>query len=501
MVHHSTQTYLKDKRSGMDPDLQVHITKACITYLGFDDFESDEFINGEGRVVISDEIRSKYPFLEYAGKYWGHHAHGPPEYFLAGMILNFLRRKSRGALACDLIDDTPGYWNFGPLPILTLLVHFGLEYLVSSLGNLDDKYPGLTCAIRYRNDNVVFLLVDRGSYWYDQGANAILAGCSSHLLEGKEKIVRLLAKKGVIIDFGVDNGGLLIYMAGLRSIRAEKGNTVPRLLLDLGINPDPQYFRGYTLLMRAVIEDDDLMVRVLLKAGSNVNEKNEHGRDALIYAALARDEAIVALLLDAEADVQSSDEDGMTALCAACIGGNTKIVKMLLDRGADVSAQDRFGRTALSIATENQNALLLQLLNSHETGNHLEEEVEADSTAVADKDWFDAVVKFFKAQNDLKSSDNKFLVAIRTEAKKNGYDKTIPAYFHAYDKEKDQENDTILVEDGEPEVSESGVRRRQIHRAWQAAKKDTDRYREKHAGERLLSFSRVEPFDQSVLQC
>ena len=485
----------------MDPNIQVHITKACIIYLGFEDFESDEFTNGEGRVVISDEIRSKYPFLEYAGKYWGHHARGPPEYLLADMIVNFLGRKPRGTLACDLIDDTPGYWNFGPLPILTLLVHFELEYLVGRLGNFDDKHPGLTCAIRYRNDNVVFLLVDRGSYWYDQGANAILAGCSSHILEGKENMVRLLVKKGVIIDFGVDNGGLLLYMAVLRSIRAEKGNTVPGLLLDLGINPDPQYFRGYTLLMRAVIEDDDLMVHVLLKAGSDVNEKNEHGRDALIYAALARDEAVVAPLLDAGADVHSSDEDGMTALCAACIGGNTKIVKMLLDRGADISAQDRFGRTALSIATENQNASLLQLLDNHETGKLLEEEVEADSTAVADKDWFEAVSKFFEAQGDLKSSDNKFLVAIRAEAKKNGYDKTIPAYFDAYYKEDDQEIDTILVEDGEPEVSESEVQRRRIHRAWQAVKKDTDRYRAQLAGERLLSFSRVEPFDESVLQC
>lgn len=56
-------------------------------------------------------MRSKYPFLDYAGNYWGQHARGPPEHVLGIIIFLFLGRELRGLLACDLIDDSAGYWT------------------------------------------------------------------------------------------------------------------------------------------------------------------------------------------------------------------------------------------------------------------------------------------------------------------------------------------------------------------------------------------------------
>lgn len=151
LVHHTTQDYFERARSKMFPTMQIEITETCFTYLGFDDLESEKYTHGEERIELSDKLRSDYPFLDYAGKYWGHHARGAPEDVLGDKILRFLGRGLRLVLACDLIDDTPGYWDFGPMPALTIFVYFGLERIVSNLDIFDDKNPGPTCAIRYQN--------------------------------------------------------------------------------------------------------------------------------------------------------------------------------------------------------------------------------------------------------------------------------------------------------------------------------------------------------------
>ena len=167
LVHHTARVYFDDHK--IIPTIQTDITKTCITYLNFDDYKSDQFTHGEERIVVSDDLRSKYPFLEYAGKNWGYHARGPPEDVVEGIILQFLGRNLRETLACDLIDDTFGCWDFGPLPILTIFIHFGLEHLIGRLGCFDGENSGVTCAIRYRNDEIVFLLVRNDAYWHDRG--------------------------------------------------------------------------------------------------------------------------------------------------------------------------------------------------------------------------------------------------------------------------------------------------------------------------------------------
>lgn len=232
---------------------------------------------------------------------------------------------------------------------------------------------------------------------------------------------------------------------------------MPDLLRELGANCDPQDLKYCTSLICAVIGGDDFDVRRLLNDGVAVNEKNGHGRDALIYAALARQEAVVVPLLEAGADVYSSDEDGMTALCAACKGGNERIVKRLLESGADVSAQDRFGQTAMSIATESGNAPVLRLLRDHETGNHSEAGIEADTKAVVDeaqrKAEINEVIALFKRDRDVGLPDNKFIQVVRRETIRRGYDKIVPAIWDAILKEKERENDPMIVAEQDTEGS------------------------------------------------
>lgn len=236
LVHHTTHDYIQGVRNKTFPrniDTQIEIAKACITYLGFDDFESERYTHGKERIEVSDEMRSKYPFLDHAGKYWGHHARGPPVHVLGVIIFLFLGRELRGLLACDLIDDSAGYWDFGPMPALTILVHFGLERLVSSLDCFDEEESALICAIRYRKDTLVFLFVERGACWHDSAENFVVAECSPHKLEGNENMVRILAKHGMTMDLGVDNGDFLFIWALLKWSGAEERRAMPDLLREL----------------------------------------------------------------------------------------------------------------------------------------------------------------------------------------------------------------------------------------------------------------------------
>ena len=233
------------------------------------------------------------------------------------------------------------------------------------------------CAIRYRDHIPVFLLVERGEDWHDDGRHNLNVEYSSHRLEGNEDIVRLLAKKGITLDLGVDDGELM-YISVLSKCEGDRHSPVLKLLDEFGATYNPEKITSYTPLMLAVIKGDGVDVWKELQRSSDVNEKNQRGRNAIIYAALARHVAGVEALLEVNADVHSKDEDGMTALCAACKGGNKRIVKLLLKSGADVSAQDRCGRTAISIATESRHARILPLLQGHGTDSDWDDELSKD---------------------------------------------------------------------------------------------------------------------------
>lgn len=409
LVHRTAQDYFERKRRVVLPSTQVEIVETCIAYLELKDFESDELTNGEEHVEVSDKLHSKYPFLDYAGKYWGHHARGITESSVGNRIVRLLLDPLRLRLACDLMNDNSiGMRDIGPMPSLTVLVHFGLEHLIRDVSDI----PDMTCAIRHRDDTLVFLLVENDEYWHDSGRHTFRVDCSSHRLEGNENMVRSLADKGVRIDLGVDNGEPILNAALLKR-EGDRRSHIPALLLELGAKSDPQILTYYTPLMRAVIEGNECDVWRVLKGGAKVNEKNQRGRDALIYAALARHEAVIGQLLEAGANVNSKDENNMTALSAACKGGNENIVKHLLKSGADISTQDRFGRTATSIAFENGYSSILQLLENEVTDSDSEDEVEAE-TGVMDENLFNKVWTLFET-ND-KVSGNRFVESVQRGA-------------------------------------------------------------------------------------
>jgi ankyrin repeat protein len=177
-------------------------------------------------------------------------------------------------------------------------------------------------------------------------------------------------------------------------------NDVIRLLLEGGVNPNPQMnmhrpsrggnigrfadellTTGTTPLLRAAIGADVDAVRLLLEHGALVDLPNVHGITPLMAAAghvsgrggrpdseqaQARAIELLEMLLAAGADINAkitdnhsrtanvgrqpnavTEREGQTALYGAVKLGWTNVVKYLLEKGADPVVKDALGRTPL----------------------------------------------------------------------------------------------------------------------------------------------------------
>ena len=177
-------------------------------------------------------------------------------------------------------------------------------------------------------------------------------------------------------------------------------NDVIRLLLEAGVNPNPQMnmhrpsrggnigrfadellTTGTTPLLRAAIGADVDAVRLLLEHGALVDLPNVHGITPLMAAAghvsgrggrpdseqaQARAIELLDMLLAAGADINAritdnhsrtanvgrqpnavTEREGQTALYGAVKFGWTNVVKYLLEKGADPAVKDALGRTPL----------------------------------------------------------------------------------------------------------------------------------------------------------
>jgi uncharacterized protein len=177
-------------------------------------------------------------------------------------------------------------------------------------------------------------------------------------------------------------------------------NDIVRLLLEAGVNPNPQMnmhrpsrggnigrfndellTTGTTPLLRAAIGADVEAVRLLLEHGALVDLPNVHGLTPLMAAAghvsgrgrqgdgaQSQERAIemLHLLLAAGADIEAklsgthrltarvglqptavTDREGQTALFGAVKFGWTNVVEYLLAKGADPNVEDALGKTPL----------------------------------------------------------------------------------------------------------------------------------------------------------
>lgn len=97
LVHYTTQEYFIETRDRWFQDVQQRITKSCVTYLAFRDFD--------GPCHYKKDFQRRldmYPFCKYAAQNWGHHARmlaACPE------VVRFLEKKAQVQAASQTLND------------------------------------------------------------------------------------------------------------------------------------------------------------------------------------------------------------------------------------------------------------------------------------------------------------------------------------------------------------------------------------------------------------
>lgn len=105
-------------------------------------------------------------------------------------------------------------------------------------------------------------------------------------------------------------------------------------------------------LCLAAFHGHDSVIKLLLEHGANPNTCDRRGRDALSVAAEHGYQIAVKLLLDHGAEVNHVDDYERSALSYAAEGGHDTVVRLLMDHKADVNTKDDGDRNALSLCDE-----------------------------------------------------------------------------------------------------------------------------------------------------
>jgi ankyrin repeat protein len=155
---------------------------------------------------------------------------------------------------------------------------------------------------------------------------------------------------------------------------------------------------GNTLLIKAVLNNQDEIVKELLDADAKVNDTGKNKITPLEIATSHGFWKIAELLIMADADINQADANGTTPLAAAIAADNTDIAKLLIEHTADINK----GTTPPIIqAVMKRNADMVQLL------------INANATVDArDSDGFTALLRACESRNTA-------MIALLANAKAN----------------------------------------------------------------------------------
>ncbi|KAI0126620.1 ankyrin repeat-containing domain protein [Xylariales sp. AK1849] len=327
LVHHTAQDYFERTQQRWFPEAYAVVTRTCITYLSFEEFES-----GVTQTMWEFEKRLKlHPFYDYAANNWGHHAHVSKSW---SDVLSFLYKKapaeaaSQGLLTARRVHRIEIQQATG----LHLAAYFGLEEVAEAIMNTTyDSDVVDTC------DETPLLYAAENGY---------------------ASIVRLLLDAGAAIDAKDGYHG----MTALCRAAQNGHSSVVKLLLDEGAAVDIRCSLDVTPLMFAAKKGHRAVVNLLIDRNANVDAKDEYYRTPLSYASANGHEPAVKLLLDTGAAIDAEAKCHCTPLSYASENGNEAVVRLLLDRGAAIDAHTHVGRTPLALAVERGHDAVIKLL-------------------------------------------------------------------------------------------------------------------------------------------
>ncbi|KAF3915768.1 Alpha-latrocrustotoxin [Dactylellina cionopaga] len=325
LVHATTREYFERKKAVWFPDADRDITRACVTYLSFEAFNTG----------ICPTEKQLHPLYFYAARYWGYHAQSSSSKMgteLARLILAFLQNDTNMSASNKAMSNMPQNMKgvhfaaiFNLEGIMTGLISNGADL------ELKDSYnrTPLFWATVYKYDAMMSILVDGGATLdtkIDNGLTPLLWAVMSNSEGDYEGVVKFLAEKGA-------------------NLEAE----------------DIDFDR--TSLSWAAKNGDKVLVEFLIDKGANIEAKDRYGRTPLSWAAETGYEAILGFLVEKGADLEVEDlYFRRTPLLWAIKSGHEAVVKLLVSKSASLSSMDRYRQTPLALARRNRSRKVEKIL-------------------------------------------------------------------------------------------------------------------------------------------
>jgi len=409
LVHHTLQDFL-DRHSTILGCSQEFALERIATYLHFEEFDRTPMPRSWVEV---DLLRSRYKFLDYAFRYWGHYVHGKYP-----STVHLGRRIAERIATCNSLT---GQINcLGAMQFLNIRAENFTSLHVSAAWKVREVSLDIISCIR-KSPGTLVSGNHSGTGLTPLHVSAVVGdavGVSLLLNHGELPAVR--DERGRTPAYYAAAGGHFPCLEALLSsakkpvewlrigdqdqvnplhVALLKGHSLcSKLLLSYGADPNAVTSSGQTALHYALQFCPDAIEQVL-SAGASVNALLRNRRTALHCACtngvaleLAR-EAIKCLnpndvdergetplhlivqadkelvsdvewLLDLGADPNSQNEDGMTPLHIALDHGFFLIARRLLSRGALTDLATKDGTLPIFVASRRQcpQSLLMDLM-------------------------------------------------------------------------------------------------------------------------------------------
>lgn len=243
----------------------------------------------------------------------------------------------------------------------------------------------LISAISTGDDELVHLMLQRGANVESRCADEITPLMHA-INRGYISILELLLSKGASVDTTtagwtalhraadmVNAPMVMLLLVKGADIEARspkdfslKKHSLARLGSDLGDYDEVDASdadMGWTALLRAATNGQELMVRLLVEKGAHIEARSPNSGTPLICAAQGNHQAIVEFLLKNGAVVDAGDEFGWKPLHRVMVNRSGEdVAQMLLTHGADINARCSYRKSPLHHAIEKGNDPMVSFL-------------------------------------------------------------------------------------------------------------------------------------------
>ena len=443
LVHQTAQDFLGARVAEYFQDAHTRLTETCLTYLLFDEFSQGpcEFESNKlstyphlrGPIAASRFVYTRLrrnPFMQYAARYWGHHARGEAtERALKRKILAFLN--TPGALASTVQVQ---YRDFVLLLGLArsldsskhtpihVVVSFALEHILEALLetvaaedlNVEDqrKKTAFHWAVELGLDVCARTLLAAGAdIWTEDNRGCTALYKASAL--GHASIVKMILEQ--------DNGAMLKK----KEVR------------------------------RAVLSNQMLVIKTYIQAAPRPAER---ANLMLMESSLLDKPDIIALAMSFGADVNVEGRRGCTPLLVAVENGRSAAAEALVAAGASTAVLQASGKTLLQVATFSQNIFkerveLMKKINEACKGRLLRRheaswlhEVQWDQLGIANelhRDFFQRFSYWYEDKNLDPAADSNLETAILEDREHPGIIRLLLSH-GADPRVKTSEGETVL---------------------------------------------------------